>query len=136
MTSRSHIEQAVRALWDARLRGDLDGMMKHLAQDAVYAMNARGTGVPALSSPTKGKAAVRKVFRELLDAWHFENWREVSLLIDGEKAFLHWAAHATCVPTTKSGDFDVFDAFSFRDGAIVDMHESTDTAMIMSLAVT
>jgi len=42
MTSRSHIEQAVRALWDARLRGDLDGMMKLLAQDAVYAMNARG----------------------------------------------------------------------------------------------
>ena len=136
MTSRSHIEQAVRALWDARLRGDLDGMMKLLAQDAVYAMNARGTGVAALSSPTKGKAAVRKVFRELLDVWHFENWREVSLLIDGEKTFLHWTARATCVPTSKSGDFDVFDAFSFRDDAIVDMHESTDTAMIMSLAVT
>ena len=134
MTSRSHIEQAVRALWNARLHNDLDGMMNLLAEDAVYAMNARGTGVPALSSPTKGKAAIREVFRELMDMWHFDNWREVSLLIDGEKAFLHWTARARCVPTNKSGDFDVFDAVTFRDGAIVDMHESTDTAMIMSLA--
>ena len=62
MTSRSHIEQAVRALWDARLRGDLDGMMKLLAQDAVYAMNARGTGVAALAvrqqaRPRSGKSS-------------------------------------------------------------------------------
>jgi ketosteroid isomerase-like protein len=134
MTSRSDIERNVRALWAARLRDDLDGMMNLLAQDAVYAMNAAGTGVPGLSQPTRGKSAVREVFRALLSTWHFENWREISLLIDGEMAFLHWAARAKYVPTNKSGDFDVFDVFSFRNGEIVDMHESTDTAKMMSLA--
>ena len=134
MTSRSHIEQAVRTLWAARLRDDLDGMMKLLAQNAVYAMNAQGTGDPAFGRPIEGRDAIRQVFRDLMDDWHFDNWREVSLVIDGEKAFLHWAARAKCVRTTKSGDFDVFDVFTFRDGEIVDMHESTDTAKMMLLA--
>ena len=134
MTNRNQMVQAVRTLWNARLRNDLDGMMKLLADDAVYAMNGRGTGVPALIKPTEGKPGVRELFRELLDTWHFDNWREVSLLIDGDSAFLHWAARATCVPTKKSGDFDVFDVFTFRNGQIAKMHESTDTAMMMSLA--
>lgn len=134
MTTRTHIEQTIRALWNARLRNDLDAMMKLVADDAVYAMNARGTGVQALVNPTAGKPGIRELFRELLDTWHFDNWREVSLLVDGDKAFLHWTARATCVPTKKSGDFDVFDTFAFREGSIVKMHESTDTAMMMSLA--
>lgn len=134
MTNRAHIEQAVRALWSARLRNDLDAMMKLVADDAVYAMNARGTGVQALVNPTTGKAKIGELFRGLLDTWQFDEWREVSLLVDGDNAFLHWTARAKCVPTKKSGDFDVFDAFVFRDGQIVKMHESTDTAMMMSLA--
>jgi ketosteroid isomerase-like protein len=132
--NRNHIEQAVRALWDARLHNDLDAMMELLADDAVYAMNGRGTGVPALLKPTEGKPGVREIFRELLDVWHFDNWREVSLVIEGNKAFLHWSARATCVPTKKSDDFDVFDVFTFRDGQIIKMHQSTDTALMMSLA--
>ena len=134
MTDRTHIEQSVRAFWKARLRDDLDAMMNLVADNAVYEMNARGTGVPDLEHPTKGKAAIMQVCRDLMDLWHFENWREIDLSIDGDKGILHWKARATCVPTQKSGEFDVVDVFRFRDGKIVDMRENTDTALIMKLA--
>ena len=134
MTERADIERTVRALWRARLANDLDTMMTLVADDAEYSMNARGTGVQAFAAPTSGKPGVKELLGGLLDTWHFDNWREVSLLVDGDQAFLRWTATAKCVPTNKSADFDVFDVFALRDGKIVKMHESTDTAMLMSLA--
>jgi ketosteroid isomerase-like protein len=134
MTSRSHIEAAVGSLWESRLRGDLEATLKDAAENIVFRLNARGTGQESLSERAQGKAAIRPILRQLIDTWRFDDWKQISFLIDGEKALLHWTAHATCVPTGKSADFDVFDLFTFQDGKIVDYHQSTDTALMMSLA--
>ena len=132
MTSRSHIEAAVRSLWEARLRGDLEGALKDAAENVVYGMNARGTGQE--SQRAQGKAAIRPILQQLFETWRFDDWKEISLLIDEEKALLHWTARVTFVPTGKSENFDVFDLITFQDGEIVDYHQSTDTALMMSLA--
>jgi ketosteroid isomerase-like protein len=134
MTSRSHIEAAVRSLWEARLRGDLEGTLKDAAENVVFGLNARGTGHESLSERARGKAAIRPILQQLFETWHFDDWKQISLLIDGEKALLHWTARATCVPTGKSENFDVFDLLTFQDDKIVDYHQSTDTALMMSLA--
>jgi ketosteroid isomerase-like protein len=129
------MENAIRSLYAARLRGDLDKVMVDIADDATFGVNARGTGVPALATTSKGKGTVKSVVKELIDAWRFDDWKEVSLLVDGDKAMIHWTARATFVPTGKSDKFDVVDVFTFRDGKIVDLRQNTDTALIMSLVV-
>ena len=134
MTSRGQIEDMIRALWAARLRGDLEGTLKDVAEDGAFSLNARGVGEKSMSEPARGKAAIRPVLRLLIESWRFEDWKQVSLLVDGEKALLHWTAHVVCVPTGKSENFDVFDLITFRDGKIVDYHQSTDTALLASLA--
>ena len=134
MTSRAHMEQAVRSLYAARVRGDLDGTMKDLAEDAVFSLNGRGTGVPAMSQDCCGKTAVRESVGQLIGNWRFDDWKETSLLIDGNKMALHWTAHVTFVPTGKSATLETVDMITFRDGKIVDFRQSTDTAMLMSLA--
>ena len=134
MTSRSHIEAAVRSLCEARLRGDLEGTLKDAAENVVFRLNARGTGQQSLSERAQGKAAIRPILRQLIDTWRFDDWKQISLLIDGEKALLHWTARVTFVPTGKSENFDVFDLITFQDDKIVDYHQSTDTALMMSLA--
>jgi ketosteroid isomerase-like protein len=134
MTSRSHIETAVGSLWEARLRGDLEGTLKDAAENVVFGLNARGTGQESLSERARGKAAIRPVLQQLFETWRFDDWKQISLLIDGEKALLHWTARVTCVPTGKSENFDVFDLITFQDDKIVDYHQSTDTALMMSLA--
>ena len=108
--------------------------MKNAAEDIVFGLNARGTGQESLSERVRGKAAVRPILQQLFEIWRFDDWKQISLLIDGEKALLHWTARATCVPTGKSDNFDVFDLITFQDGKIVDYHQSTDTALMMSLA--
>ena len=134
MTSRAHMEQTIRSLYAARVRGDLDGTVKDLAEDAVFSLNGRGTGVPAMSEDCCGKTAVRESVGQLIDNWRFDDWKETSLLIDGNKMALHWTARVTFAPTGKSATLEAVDMITFRDGKIVDFRQSTDTAMLMSLA--
>jgi ketosteroid isomerase-like protein len=134
MTSRAQIEDTIRSLWAARVRGDLEGTLKDVAENAAFSVNARGTGETSLSGRTTGKAAIRPVLRQLIENWRFDDWKQTSLLIDGEKALLHWTARVSFVPTGKSENFDVFDLITFQDDKIVDYHQSTDTALMMSLA--
>lgn len=134
MTSRAHIEETVRSLYAARVRGDLDGVMGGIADDAVFCLNGRGTGVPALCTPSKGRAAIRPLLKDLIDTWRFDDWKELALLVDGERALLHWTARVTCVPSGKSESFEVFDLVTFRDGKVIDHRQSTDTALMMSIA--
>jgi ketosteroid isomerase-like protein len=128
------MEQSVRSLYAARVRGDLEGTLKDLAEDAVFALNGRGTGVPAMSQDCCGEAAVRESVEQLIANWRFDHWKETALLIDGNKAALHWTAHVTFAPTGKSATLEAVDVITFRDGKIVDFRQSTDTAMLMSLA--
>jgi ketosteroid isomerase-like protein len=134
MTSRGHIENTIRSLYAARVKGDLEGTLRDLAEDAVFRFNGRGTGVEALSTPSMGKAAFRPVLQELIKNWRFDDWKQCSLLVDGEKALLHWTARVTYTPTQKSEQLDTFDIITFRDGKIVDFCQCTDTALVLSLA--
>src|ERR1044072_7208132 len=86
MTSRADIEKTVRSVYAARVSGNLDGVMTGIADNSRFALNGRGTGVPALAAASKGKADIRKVMKDLIDTWRFDEWKELSLLVDGEKA--------------------------------------------------
>ena len=131
MTSRAQIEDTIRSLWAARVRGDLEGTLKDVAENAAFSVNARGTGEASLSGRTTGKAAIRPVLRQLIETWRFDDWKQVSLLIDGEKALLHWTARVTCVPTGKSENFDVFDLITFQDDKIVDCSTAAEAARLL-----
>lgn len=134
MTDRRTIETALRTAYAARVRGDVDATMKYFADDAVFRIHGRGTGVPALSDAAVGKAAIAQAMAQLVEGWRFDDWKELALLVDGDKAALHWTAKATCLATNKSEMLDAFDLVTFRDGKFVDFHQHVDTAMIMRLA--
>jgi ketosteroid isomerase-like protein len=99
------------------------------AEDAVLRINGR----QLMSEPVVGKAAIRTVLQELIRDWRFDDWKECSLLVDGEKALLHWTARVTYAPTNKSENIDTFDVVTFRDGKIVYFFQGTDTAAVSSL---
>jgi ketosteroid isomerase-like protein len=136
MTSRAQIEESIRSLYIARVKGDLDGTLKDMADDATFGIHARGTGAPELSAPIKGRASIREAVEALIADWQFSDWKEIDLLVDtdNEKALLHWRARVTNTKSNKSETFYVFDVVKFRDGKIVDFQESTDTALMMSSA--
>jgi ketosteroid isomerase-like protein len=134
MTSRNQIEETIRSAYAARIHGDLDGVMAVFAPDAIFEFNGRGTGLQAMSSPCCDADALRATMRALIDTFRIDDWKEISLIIDGDKASLHWKARVTNTTTGKADVFDVFDMLTFRDGKISNFQQSTDTALVMSLA--
>ncbi|CAN5519280.1 hypothetical protein BH10PSE6_BH10PSE6_50770 [soil metagenome] len=134
MTSRAQIEQVIGALYEARLREDAEATIRDFADDGVFTMNAKGTGAPGAGEPVVGKPALKTALAQLIATWKFDDWQKISLMVDGEKALLHWRARVTCAQTGKGEVFDCFDVITFRDGKIVDYRQATDTALMMRLA--
>ncbi len=116
-----------------RIAGDLDGVMRFFAADAVFEFNGRGTALQAFASPCHGTEALRAAMKALIDTFRIDDWTEISLLVDGEIASLHWKAHITNTVTGKADTFDVFDFVTFHDGKISNFRQSTDTALVMTL---
>jgi ketosteroid isomerase-like protein len=134
MTSVALFKDSLMSTYEARARDDLEGTLAAFADDVVFEINGRGTGVPSLASPIRGKDALRPVMRELIESYKLSNWRAVSFLADGNKAALHWRALVTFPNSGKSAEFDVFDLITFREGKISTFHQGTDTAMIVAMA--
>ena len=132
MTNRDMIAGLVRSTYAARVRGDLDGTMVGFADDAVFEFNGRSTGLPGMAGPVEGEAALRRVMQSFIDNFRFNDWQEISLIVDGDTAALHWRATVT-TKAGKSAVFDVFDLITVRDGKIATFRQSTDTALVKAL---
>jgi len=82
---------------------------------------APGGGLQDLAETVLGnwivaKVAVRDVVEQLIQNWRFDDWKEASLLVDGDKLALHWSARVTFIPNGKSAITEVVDLITFRDG--------------------
>jgi ketosteroid isomerase-like protein len=133
MTDAAAIKDILVSTYKARVDGDVDATMVGFADDIVFEFNGRGTGLQALAAPVQGKAALLPVMRELISNYRFSDWRVITLLVDGDKALLHWRALITFAANGKAAEFDVVDVITIRDGKMATFHQSTDTAMIMAM---
>lgn len=130
---RSDAERILRELYRARSANDLGGTMKDIADNGVFQLNGKGLFEGA-GQPVKGKEAISAAVESLIKTWRFDDWKEVSLLVDGNKAMLHWQAEVTNNVTGKTAPMDGFDLVTFQNGKITNFHQSADTALMLKLA--
>ena len=81
----------------------------------------------------QGKPAIRQAVEGLVAAWRFDNWKSEDVVIDGEKAVVRWGADVTNTQSGKQAYLQCVDLIRFKNGKIVDYHQSTDTAMMLKL---
>ncbi len=136
MTDANTIREAIRSTYRARVRGDLEGTVALFADDAVFDFNGQGVGLPNMGTAVRGKPAIRLLMAEFIDAFRMSDWEEVSLVVEGDKAALHWSGTVTFTQNGRAEKFDVVDLLTFRDGKIVYFRQSTDTAKIRAMLVT
>jgi ketosteroid isomerase-like protein len=133
MTDSETIRQIVRSTYEARSRGDLDGTMAAFADDAVFEFYGEGTGLPGMTGEVRGKAAVERIIKELIYNFRYGGWQEVSFVVEGNKAALHWRAAVTFARNGRTETFDVFDFLTFRDEKIIELRQGSDTAKIRAM---
>jgi ketosteroid isomerase-like protein len=133
MTDSESIKSAIRSAYQARCRGDVDATLAYFADDIVFAFNGKGTGLPDMAAPIRGMAAYRSALIGLIEGFQLNDWKEISLVVEGDRAALHWRANVKFAASGRSELFDVFDFITCRDGKFVEFRQSTDTAQMKTL---
>jgi ketosteroid isomerase-like protein len=133
LANTNDLKTIIRNLYAARVAGDADRVVAGFADDVTFHFNGEGAEFPGLDGPIKGKKAVAATIRHLTESFRFEEWREQSLIAEGDQAALHWTARVVFTPTGQSEIMDVQDLFAFKDGKVIELRQSTDTAKIKAL---
>jgi ketosteroid isomerase-like protein len=123
MTERVEIERLLLELYAARVRGDLAAVCATFTNDA----NFQVAGASSNASPIAMKALGINEFRPLLaimiKSFKLSEQTILAMLIDGEKAAVHWRAkiHSRITGTTVLTE--LVDVVEVRDGRIASYTE-------------
>lgn len=99
----------------------------------MFEFYGEGTGLPSMMGEIRGKAAMAHMIKEFIDNFRLSDWQEVSFVVEGNKAALHWRANITFPQKGRTETFDVFDFLTIRDGKIIELRQSTDTAKLRAM---
>jgi ketosteroid isomerase-like protein len=91
MTDRAEIDHLLRALYAARMRGDLDAVCGVFANDAVFQVAGAGQSNP-IANTAVGVGEFRPLLGSMIKAFKLSDLTILSILIDGGKAAVHWRA--------------------------------------------
>lgn len=102
-------------LFDAFNRHDIDGVMKHFAEDCVFDTVA---GNEAHGTRIEGKAGIAKAFEGVWTTMKDANWAHHGHLVQGDKALSEWLFTGTNEDGSRV-EAQGADIFKIRDGLIV-----------------
>ncbi|ACK52215.1 hypothetical protein Msil_3308 [Methylocella silvestris BL2] len=134
MTAEADMKAAIRAGYAARLAEDVPKMLSFFTEDAEFAFNVEGLNLTGDGAPVRGRKALEAIFTALVAAFKIEDWTEISLTAEGDRAVLHWRATVKSTKTGASSLFDVVDLVTFRDGLFASLYQHTDTAKLAAIA--
>ena len=132
MDRRAEIETAIRTVYEARRRGDLDGVVAHFSPRAQFLLVGSASASPVPSSAL-GVAAVREVLRRLMDSFELTRVELLTVLVEGDTAAVHWSARVKCAGTGLEADTELFDLIRFEGALIVSFRQFADTALAARL---
>lgn len=133
MTERAAVAELIHNAYAARHRGDLDGLMSCFHEQCSYRLAGGPQACEVFVQPD-GHAAVRAQMAGLIATYAFSNIEELALMVDGDRATLHWRADVICLPTGRTGSFEIMDVVTIADGKLTSVTQFTDTAGVARLS--
>jgi ketosteroid isomerase-like protein len=127
MTSREDIERALRDVYAARQRGDLDAIGRIFAPHARFQM--AGSNASPVAVRVEGAEQYRPLLAGMMKTFEVLDHQIVSMLIDGSKAAVQWRARLRSTITGETVETDLFDLIEMEDGRIRSFFEFCDTAL-------
>lgn len=117
MTSRSAIDDLLRGLYAARVRGDLQGVCALFAPDARFEIAAASQGNP-IAVNSHGAGEFRPLLTLLMRTFRITDQVILSMLIDGSKAAVHWRANVYSRITGAIVPTEFMDMVEVQSGSI------------------
>jgi ketosteroid isomerase-like protein len=116
-TDRAAFERLLAALYDARASGALEQLCALFGPDALFKISGSSDGKPiALSA--RGTEEVRSWLAVLVKTFRLTRHEIVSMLIEGDRAAVHWRASIHSRVTGASVPTELVDLVEVRAGRI------------------
>ena len=91
MTDRMQTEQLLRALYAARVDGQLDNLCSLFSPEAKFRISGSSDGKP-IAIATQGLGEIRPWLAMMVKTFKLGNYQILSMTIDGTRAAVHWRA--------------------------------------------
>lgn len=122
MTDRLEIDRLLRELYAARVRGDLDGVCRTFTNDARFEIAGTSQTSPIAISAT-GIDQIRTWLALLIRTFQLNEQVIASVIIEDERAAVHWRAQIRSRITGATIPTDLVDLVEVRDGRIASYTE-------------
>jgi ketosteroid isomerase-like protein len=131
MASREAMIDTIYRVYDARGKGDIEGVMAGFHPDGVFELKGE-KDILEVAGAVQGYPNVRAVITGLIEAFEFLERDIVDTIVEGDRAAVHSRLKIRFVPKDVVFTTELLDKFRFEDGKIIELVEFADTALIKS----
>jgi ketosteroid isomerase-like protein len=131
--TKAEIEANIRKFYAARVAGNVQEIVDLMATDVDFALAGNPKASP-VARRLRGTDKLHPHVTGLVQAFKFNAYEIVSLVVEGPKAAVHARANVTSTANGETVDTDLADFFTFEDGRIVAFVQFCDTALAGKLA--
>jgi ketosteroid isomerase-like protein len=132
MTDRTEIEQLVRNAYAARVRGDIDEIMRLCDPNVHFELAGEKTASP-VPMRVLGASDFRPQLAELIRVFKFHSYDIITMAIDGSKVAVRGRAEITSAITGETVVTELADFIEVKDGRIASFVQFCDTALAAKL---
>jgi ketosteroid isomerase-like protein len=132
MASREAMIDLILRAYDARAKGDIEGLMAAFHPMAAFELKG-DKGILDIAGAAEGHSNVRAAMTGFIGHFEFLQRDIVDTIVEGDRAVVHSRLTIRFVPKDTVIVTDVLDTFRFEDGKIIELVEFADTALIRSL---
>lgn len=126
------VREFVGRYFEARLKNDPALVIPMFAPGARYVM-AGAAGESPVVSTDQGPADYAEIARALAAAWRWRNVEVRSLVVEGEKAAVHFGLVVDYAPSGVKVNTELANFWTLRDGLCTELIEFVDTALVRRL---
>ena len=130
---RSKAEELVKGVYGARVKGDVNEVMKFTDPDIVLEIIGSNEH-SKVAVAIKGADTVRHTLSVLSENFEFSNFEILTMLVEGDNIAFHWRAHIRNPKTGKAAESEVMDFWTVKDGKVASIRQGVDTALADWLA--
>lgn len=130
---RASIAALVHEFYRCRLANDVDACLAFFAPNATLRVAGSPEASP-IAGGTSDPESLPRLARSLVETWPWRAMDTESVIIDGNRAAVHYRVEAVFAPTGDTVTTEVMDLLSVKDDRIDSYVQFADTALVAELA--
>ena len=127
--NREAILDVMRKGYEARVRGDVAGILAAFTPDATFRLNASAPQKAAVVHATEGVGGMKAALTQLVDAFEFQTCDIVDAVVEGSKAAIRIRFKVRSRQTGNVAVTESLDLVEFRNGRISSYTQFFDSAI-------